>query len=385
MQIFATDIGAAAVTVARTARYPASIAKSLSAERLQHFFVHEAGSYRVVKELRDMCVFSVHSVIRDPPFSRLDLISCRNLLIYLKPSLQAQIIPLLHYSLRPGGYLFLGPSENVTRYSELFATLDRKSRLFQRRDLVARPTLPLRQFLPHLTRDGGADERQNGLVQRSDSLQRIAATIVEHFAPSYVVVDDAGQTLYFSSGTGKYLQAAAGPPNRDIVGMARAGLRADLRAALHAAKTGGRRVVRDRIAVQINGGVQMISVTVEPIVEGKETVYGIVFTDRGPVRHEDAAPDGHPRDSDDSTVQQIEKELQETRERLQSTIEELETANEEFRSSNEELLSVNEELQSTNRSSRRRKRNCNRSMRNCRRSIASSTARSTSSTGPTRI
>jgi two-component system, chemotaxis family, CheB/CheR fusion protein len=349
VQIFATDIDEAALSVARAARYPANVVKSVPAERLQRFFVQDSGSYRVVKELREMCIFAVHSLIRDPPFSRLDLISCRNLLIYLKPSLQAQIVPLVHYALRPGGFVFLGSSESVSRYNELFTTLDRKARLFRRRDLIARPALPLRQFMPQAHREHGNEERQDGLLQqRSDLLRRIAATIVDHFAPTYVIVDDTGQVLYFSAGTGKYLQAAAGPPNRDVAAMARPGLRADLRAVLQAAKTSHRREVRDRIAVQINGGVQMVSVTVEPVNEGKETVYGIVFTDRGPLLRGDRAAERPPQDGHDSTVQQIETELQETRERLQSTIEELETANEEFRSSNEELLSVNEELQSTN-------------------------------------
>jgi two-component system, chemotaxis family, CheB/CheR fusion protein len=348
VQIFATDIDETALNVARAARYPSAIANSLSPERVKRYFIQEGGQYRLVKELRDMCIFSVHSVIRDPPFSRIDLISCRNLLIYLKPSLQGQVIPIFHYSLRPSGYLFLGPSENVTRYTELFSTVDRKSRLYRRRDLVSRPPLPMRQFMPHSRQQEAVRDRElNGLVQRSDVLRRIAATIVDHFAPTYVIVDEAGQALFFAAGTGKYLQAAAGPPNRDIVAMARPGLRSDLRAALQNAKSSGRRVVRDRIAVQINGGIQMISVAVEPVVEGKETVYGIVFTDRGPVRSEDEHSGGSSR-SDDATVDQIEKELQDTKERLQSTIEELETANEEFRSSNEELLSVNEELQSTN-------------------------------------
>jgi two-component system, chemotaxis family, CheB/CheR fusion protein len=349
VQVFATDIDEAAMVVARAARYPASVVKQVSEARLKRFFVHEAGTYRLVKELRDMCIFSTHSVIRDPPFSRLDLISCRNLLIYLKPPVQAQIIPLFHYSLRLGGYLFLGSSENVTRHSELFSTLDRKSRLFRRRDLVARPPLPLRQFLPH-SRPGtpGSEETQDGVVQRSDALRRIAATIVEHFAPTYVIVDEGGQALYFSSGTGKYLQAAAGPPNRDIVAMARPGLRSDLRAALHRAKETGQRVVRDRAAVQVNGGIQMVSVAVEPITEGKEVAYGVVFNDRGPVRAPDDGPAPGQPEGENTTTRQIERELQETKEKLQSTIEELETANEEFRSSNEELLSVNEELQSTN-------------------------------------
>jgi two-component system CheB/CheR fusion protein len=349
VQVFGTDIDEIAMGVARAARYPASVVKEVSPERLQRFFVHEAGTYRVLKELRDMCIFSAHSVIRDPPFSRLDVISCRNVLIYLKLGLQAQIIPLFHYALRPSGYLFLGGSENVSRHSELFTSLDRKNRIFRRRDLVARPPLPLQQFLPQARREAaGSEENQSGLLGRSDTLRRAANIIVEHFAPIFVVVDETGQTLYFSSGTGKYLQPAAGPPNRDIVAMARPGLRADLRAALHRARETGQRVLRDRIHVQINDSVQMVSLAIEPIIEGKEIAYGVVFIDRGPTSAQgEAARNGRP-EGQDATVQLIEKELQETKERLQSTIEELETANEEFRSSNEELLSVNEELQSTN-------------------------------------
>jgi two-component system, chemotaxis family, CheB/CheR fusion protein len=245
--------------VARAARYSARVVEEVAPERLRHFFIYEAGSYRVVKELREMCIFSLHSVIRDPPFSRLDLISCRNLLIYLKPFLQGQIIRLFHYSLRPGGYLFLGNSENVSRQSELFTSLDRKNRIFRRRDLVARPPLPLQQFLPHLRREAiGLERVSSGLDQQSGTLRRVANAIAEQFAPTYVIVDENGQTLYFSSGTGKYLQPAAGPPDRDVVAMARPGLRADLRATLHRAKETGHCVVRDRIAVQINGGVQMV-------------------------------------------------------------------------------------------------------------------------------
>jgi two-component system CheB/CheR fusion protein len=349
IQIFATDIDEVAMGMARGARYPASVVKEVSPERLRRFFVHEAGAYRVLKELRDMCIFSAHNIIRDPPFSRLDLISCRNLLIYLKPTLQSQIIPLFHYSLRPGGYLFLGSSENLSRHTELFVSLDRKNRVFRRRDLVARPPLSLRQFLPHSRREAAASaEAQSALLQRSDTLRTIANTIVERFAPIYVIVDDGGQTLYFSSGTGKYLQPASGPPNRDVVAMARPGLRADLRAALHRAKETGQRVVRDRVAVQLNGGTQMISLAVEPISEDKETVYGVVFIDRGQPRESDETTPTGRSENEDATIRQIEAELRETKERLQSTIEELETANEEFRSSNEELLSVNEELQSTN-------------------------------------
>jgi two-component system, chemotaxis family, CheB/CheR fusion protein len=288
-------------------------------------------------------------VIRDPPFSRLDLISCRNLLIYLKLGLQGQLIPVFHYALRPGGYLLLGLSENVTRYNDLFRSLDRKNRLFQRRDLFARPLTPLRQFLPHTRQDANASEASRGaLLQRSSLLMKVANTVAEHFVPAYVIVNESGEALYFSAGTGKYLQAAAGPPTRDVAAMARPGLRADLRTALHRAKQSGLRVMRDRVAIQMNGGAEMISLVVEPIREANEIAYGIVFIDRGPVQIEDRSDKAAQLAAEEGNVQQIERELQETRERLQSTIEELETANEEFRSSNEELLSVNEELQSTN-------------------------------------
>jgi two-component system CheB/CheR fusion protein len=153
VKIFATDIDETAMSVARSARYPANSVREVSPERLKRFFVQEGVGYRLAKDLREMCIFSTHSVVRDPPFSRLDLISCRNLLIYLKPTLQGQIIPLFHYALRPGGYLFLGLSENVARYTDLFHPLDRKNRVFQRGDLVGRPLIPLRQFLPHARQD----------------------------------------------------------------------------------------------------------------------------------------------------------------------------------------------------------------------------------------
>jgi two-component system CheB/CheR fusion protein len=349
VQVFATDIDETAMTVARTARYPASLVNEVSPERLKRFFVQEGASYRVAKDLREICIFSNHSVIRDPPFSRLDLISCRNLLIYLKPGLQGQVFPLFHYALRPGGYLFLGLSENIARYTDLFLQLDKANRVFRRRDLVARSPVPVRHFLPHTGRivtSSMVGDSQG--PSRSDLVRRVADTIVEQFAPAYVIVDESGQALYFSAGTGKYLQAAAGPPNRDIIAMARPGLRPDLRALLHQAKQADRRVTRGGVAVQVNGGVQTISLVVEPIKEGNETAYGIVFIDRGPIEAEHEDANSETPESKDITVRQIERELNETKERLQSTIEELETANEEFRSSNEELLSVNEELQSAN-------------------------------------
>ncbi len=345
--IFGTDIDETALAAARAGRYPAPALKEVSPERAERFFTAEGGIYRVAKELREMCIFSVHNIIRDPPFSRLDLISCRNLLIYFKPQLQGEVIPLFHYALRPGGFLFLGLSENVSRFAELFQPIDKKNRIFQRRGFVTRTTLPLGPFLPQAHDNRTARRHAEGTLRhRAEVLRKFASVILESFAPVYVIVDEEGEALFFSSGTGKYLQTAAGPPTRDVMAMARPELRADLRAALRRAKETGKRVMRERIPVEINGSVQMVTLAVQPITDADETVYGIVFLDQGPVRAHEEGDKEYA--AGDTTLQQLENELQETRERLQSTIEELETANEEFRSSNEELVSVNEELQSTN-------------------------------------
>jgi two-component system CheB/CheR fusion protein len=185
VQIFATDIDEAAMVAARAARYGVDLVKGVSPERLRRFFVHNGGTYNLVRDVREMCIFSAHSAIRDPPFSRLDLISCRNLLIYLKPTVQEQIIPLFHYALWPSGYLLLGSSENVGRYSELFRPLDKKNRIFQRRDMVVRPSLPFRQFVTGSRPEGaGSGAHHSPLVQRSEMLHNAANTIVERFGPT---------------------------------------------------------------------------------------------------------------------------------------------------------------------------------------------------------
>ncbi|HEY2541408.1 MAG TPA: CheR family methyltransferase [Stellaceae bacterium] len=348
VQIFATDIDEAALGAARLGRYMPQLVEEVSPERLTRFFVDETGGYRVTSVLRDMCTFSPQSVIRDPPYSRLDLISCRNVLIYMKPELQAQVVPVFHFALQPGGCLFLGQSENISRHSELFRPLDRKNRIFQRRDVAVRNAVALRQFLPRQQKgDSAVAASPKPLLPRSDPLQKVVDTILERFAPAHVIVDEANEALFFSAGTGKYLEPAEGPASRDIIAMARPGLRGELRAALHRAKETGQRAARECIAVQINGGAQLIGLAVEPIVEGDETLYAVVFIDHGPMRTQDEN-DSAQRAGEGATVQQIEKELRETGDRLHSTIEELEAANEEFRSANEDLLSVNEELQSTN-------------------------------------
>lgn len=347
VQIFATDIDDPALSVARAARYPEALLDAVSPERRERFFTYQDGSYMVRKEVRDICVFSPHSVIRDPPFSRLDLISCRNLLIYFGPEVQNQVIPTFHYALRPEGYLFLGTSENISQFSELFTPLDKKQRLFQSRagesngrrlPLVVSGLRPASFTLP--TRSGQA---MGGLALR----QLVEDRIMERFAPAHVVVNRDGDVVHYSGRTGKYLEPTAGAPTRQLLAMARQGLRLDLRTALREAIESDSRIVRTGAVESEDDRVQRVTLTVEPLQDaGSDRLFMVVFSDTGPpLSREDAA---YGTMATDENVVQLERELRETREKLQSLIEEYETALEELKSSNEELVSVNEELQSTN-------------------------------------
>ena len=350
VQIFATDIDEPALSIARMGRYPAPFMDNVSAERRKRFFTSDEVSFTVQKEVRDMCIFSSHSVIRDPPFSRIDLISCRNVLIYLGTSFQSQVIPVFHFALRGGGYMFLGTSENVTQHGDLFNPVDKKHRIFQRRDHAVAPL----QF-PFFTPKGrsfssGRDLRSDtGVNAASTNLRRaIEGRVVERFAPAHVVVNAEGDILHFSARTGKYLEPATGLPNRQLLAMARRGLRLDLRAALREAVDTRRTVVRDAIEVEHDGRTQLITLTIEPFGAEEDPLFLVLFQDSlHTVPADVPGYDVQPEVRSDRT-DQLEQELRDTHERLQATIEEYETAVEELKSSNEELQSINEELQSAN-------------------------------------
>jgi two-component system CheB/CheR fusion protein len=349
VQLFGTDIDERALAVARAGQYPRSLLENVSPERLKRFFVPDGHVYQLVREIRDLCIFSPHSVLRDPPFSRLDLISCRNVLIYLNTDLQARLIPILHYALKRDGYLFLGLSETVTRHGDLFATVDKHYRIYKRRDLV-KPALNMApQFATKVRRPHwSARSPQASGALMPNILRSASMVVMEHFAPAHVVVNADGEVLHYSIKTGRYLEPAFGSPSRDLLAMARKGLRLDLRTALRKAVETHQTVTNDHVSVEVDGaGVQTVSLTVQPITEADETVFLVVFTDVGPIRSRDEAAVSVPA-AERATIEQVERELQETRQRLQGTIEELETSNEELKSANEEMLSVNEELQSSN-------------------------------------
>lgn len=359
VQIFATDIDDPALSVARLGRYPEALLDTVSPERRQRFFTAEGGSYTVAKEVRELCVFSPHSVIRDPPFSRIDLVSCRNLLIYFGHQVQAQVIPIFHYALRPRGYLFLGTAENVSQFGDLFVSTDKRHRIFQARetDRVA-PPLPVMatgiQPAPFGRTAGFA--RGSGLRSAGDGsgqpVRQIAeGFVIERFAPPHVVVDREGDIVHYSARTTKYFETPAGQPSRQVLNLARRGLRLDLRSALRQAiETRGSARREDLVIDGEEDRVQTISITVEPLPQhdGAEPLYVVLFHDEGPSLSRTEAAERTAQLHPDANTQQLEHDLRDTRERLQSMIEEYETALEELKSSNEELVSVNEELQSTN-------------------------------------
>ena len=347
VQIFATDLDARALNLARAGRYSDAIADHIRPDRLDRWFLREGDTYCVAKELREMCVFSPHNIVKDPPFSRIDILSCRNLLIYLNGDLQNRVIPIFHFSLRPGGVLFLGSSENVTRHQKLFAPVDRKSRVFRRLEtatriipdfsLSTRVTKSEPQTLPSVPNPIA------GWLTTTTSRQ--AEAVAERYAPAYVVVDSHFDILHFSGRTRRYLEPNAGAATLNLLNMVHRDLRLDLRSALHRAVSEGGRVELPRLLLRDEDRTYCLNLIVEPIGDqGGEGSLVVLFQDIGSLPSVEAA-DGD-RLATDEHVQRLDTELRTTRDRLQATIAELESTNEELKSSNEEYQSIHEEMQS---------------------------------------
>jgi two-component system, chemotaxis family, CheB/CheR fusion protein len=351
VQIFATDIDERALSTARLGVYPASIVEDVSPDRLERFFVKKGKRYQVIKEIRELCMFSPHNLIADPPFSRLDLISCRNLLIYFGPHLQQKVIPLFHYALRPNGYLFLGPSENISTHKELFVPVNAKYRISQRKATAISSSA----LLSASGSQRGAPRLQHtDAVAQPDLYQLMQRMLLDEFAPKALIVTEEGQILSASGEMDRYLSVTEGTFQNNVMRLARPGLRVGLRAALSEARKLRRKVVHDKVSVQVGSGIQRVRVTAQPMPRvGQEVeLFLIVFQDLGALlpREEggEEAPSPALSAEADSLIEQLERELSTTRDDLEKTIQDLEAANEELKSSNEELLSMNEELQSAN-------------------------------------
>ncbi|MBY0331975.1 MAG: PAS domain-containing protein [Acetobacteraceae bacterium] len=366
VQIFATDIDDGALTVARAGRYPATMLDGVvPPERQARFFTADGETMVLRREVRDLCVFSSHSVVRDPPFSRMDLVSCRNLLIYLDNEVQRRVVPVFHYALRPGGYLFLGTAEGIGSFGELFAPLEQGNRIFRRRDHATLASAPV--WLPEIPNaatptgaaprappgamaaaaGGGGPERPIGTVPTLR--HQVERRLLERFAPAHVVVNREADVVHFSAGTGRFLEAAAGAPGRNLLAMARRGLRLDLRAVLLEARETRQPARRSGVVMAPEDRMQPVTITVEPLGEdAADPLFLVLFEEAGPPRGAETpegGTGGAAREPGAATAR-LEEELREVRDRLQSTIEEYETALEELKSANEEMVSMNEELQS---------------------------------------
>ena len=349
VQIFATDLDGRALAAARTGRYADAIAKTMPPERLARWFSKEGDTFCVARELREMCIFSQHSIIKDPPFSRLDLVSCRNLLIYLEPALQARVIPLFHFALNPGGVVFLGNSENASRHTGLFAPVEPRSRIFRRLDTAARvlPDLPFAAVGRRL--DGAGSEAAPGRPRpAAGSLARRAERFAERYAPAFVLVDGDHNAVQFFGRTGRYIDPAGGVASLNILQLVHPDLRIDLRAALAQAAEDGRTVQVENLRVGLNGSRLSVDLVVEPIRADDATSFVVLFRDGTAVSDADDGGASPSAVAQGEHARLLEAELRVTKDRLQATIEELESTNEELKSSNEEYQSLNEELQSAN-------------------------------------
>ncbi len=353
LQLFGTDIDHHAIDKARQGIFPAGIAADVSDERLKRFFIKEGESFRIRKEIRDCAVFSAQDLIKDPPFSRLHLLCCRNLLIYLNSEAQKKLLPLFHYTLLPEGVLMLGSSETIGGFSNLFNTLDKKWKIFKRREVphALRQQVDFPSGPPTPDRGAGVAEGAATAEEKVNIAQITQRAILEQFAPTALLINAEGNILHVQGRTGKYLETPSGPPTRNIIDMTREGLRIELSSAIRAAKSSNQRVTRRNMAVKVNGDIRLVDLHVCPQNTPKALSRSllVVFEDV-----EAAMPSGSQQGDEGhlhqeaSRIEALERELLSTRESHQTAVEEMESSNEELKSINEEMQSSNEELQSSN-------------------------------------
>ena len=354
VQIFATDLDAEAIAEARQGLYATEIAEQVSSERLARFFLPTGQGYQATEELRDMCIFSERSLIRDPPFSQLDLISCRNVLIYLGAELQKKLFPLFHYALRPGGFLFLGPSEGIAGSPGLFEPVDAKNRIFRREETATQPRVEFPLGGRVAPRAGSATPvppTSNSPLTpppRDKISAAFESTLRDEYTFPSAVINERGDALFVAGPISRYLQMPAGAvlmPN--LIESCRGRLRNELRLALRNAKMHSSKVVRDNILVEVEDKARTVRLIVRPMpaIKAEAGLFLVVLQETAPsepIVEANADEAYHP------AVEQLENELRATRVELKTTVEELESTNQELKSSNEELISTNEELHSAN-------------------------------------
>jgi len=348
VKIFATDIDDKAIDAARAGRYRPPLI-GISPERLQRWFSKDRDGYCVSKQIREMCIFSTHSVIKDPPFSRMDLVSCRNLLIYLNNDLQERLVQSFHYALRPGGFLLLGTSERLAKNARLFTELDKKQRLYVcREDAHTHP----RDFpnVQHRPDPSAGHARHDSTRQIDDGIDQQVRQVLEPWSPAYVVIDASHDVLRFGGDTGRYLSPSAGAASLNLFQLLDKPLRAGVRAAVLQAFASGQQVIREGLTILLHGHERPLRLIVEPLAQDddKAGMCVVAFDELEPAPHTAEPATGGKRGSHLARIQALEDELRRTRAQLHTAVDLHETASEELKSANEEYQSVNEELQSAN-------------------------------------
>jgi two-component system CheB/CheR fusion protein len=343
VNLFATDIDDEALVYARAGLYPESIADQMTPERLQRFFVREQASFRVQKLLREMVMFASHNVIQDPPFSRLDLVCCRNLLIYLTRHVQAKVLDLLHFSLKPDGYLFLGMSESMDDAHDGFAAIDKPNRIFVQQPR-ARMGLTVTS-LPTIQQPRASSEIAAAGGRRQVSFGELHQRLLEHYAPPSIVVDDRYDIVHLSDTAGHFLQLGAGEPSFNLLKVAPDGMRYELKAALDQAMDTMRTVERLALAIVRNEQRTSVDLRVHPVRDratGRN--FALIILDEGVARPVVAANEAEPPSAE---TDRLEERVREMESQLRAGVEQYEVQNEELKASNEELQATNEELRAT--------------------------------------
>ncbi|MCW8932912.1 MAG: PAS domain-containing protein [Gammaproteobacteria bacterium] len=354
VQIFGTDIDEEAIYAARTGIYPESITEDVSSERLKKYFTKEDNQYQIKKSIREMVIFAPQNVIKDPPFTKLDLLCCRNLLIYFGAELQKKLLPIFHYSLKSGGILFLGSSETVGPSTDMFEILDKKWKIFRRlpNEMTTQSTL---NFSTPIVSSNMPNKTNTTIVQATkeiNSLNLLKTILSQSDMSARIVIDSQANIIYIHGRTGHFLEPAEGAITNNVIEMARSGLKAGLSNAIRQLTNSGKDVQVKGLQVKDNGGYLKVNLHLKPLPDFQSDQHGLmmVIFEELPVLVEKNSESKTDISSSDKNEEfkRLEDELQYTKENLQSTIEELETSNEEMKSTNEELQSTNEELQSTN-------------------------------------
>ncbi|MGE9763338.1 CheR family methyltransferase [Pseudomonas sp. PDM20] len=343
-QVFATDIDEHAIAIGRSGVYPEAILPDITPQRLRQYVTKEQTRYRVKKEIRERVLFAMHNLLRDPPFSKLHLISCRNLLIYLDREVQADILQMFHFALAPGGYLFLGSSESADVCQELFTPVDKKNRIYRAKAgaVMGRPTSPL-PVMPLADTPQASNERP--AERRRVSFADLHQRVLEQYAPPSVVVNHESSIVHMSDQAGRYLRYVGGEPSHNLLSLVHPSLRLELRTALFQAFQTGKSVEARRVKHERDGTTSYINMVIRPFRDMDSDFALVIFDEVEETMSGDA--NGHQQNVKDSVLSQLESELQRNKEQLQATIEQAETSTEELKASNEELQAINEELRST--------------------------------------